>query len=378
MEKRQLRHARVSESRGFGVVPQQTAAGQLSRVLRAEHGQGNGCGTMQMPITRAAARRARVGSALPPMLPRNFATGAATSSGSSTEVHETPRRKRSCHGLNIAESRPLGVCGTQKLQQSKAMKRPPLPAGLVDIYSAAADGRLEQHRPRRPQSALGCLEVFALPWQLADEDIRRSAEVVLHGAWSGDSKAQTAISHLMGLQLKGISLRSGKKTSRMAVLSRSREKDRHWLIWEEVVNSTDMLPAIDARAVGALVLRQQCSSDDGAMVIDYVAARSSCGAAGWPMVLAAEAICRKEGRNMLYSAADLTQDGCRAEFKPHEKPGKGGKSALDAHCRWGFTESSAEEWKAVGLELYDENRCDVRYMKKCLRPSGQASADTNH
>lgn len=159
-----------------------------------------------------------------------------------------------------------------------------------------------------------------------------------------------------------------KKTSRLDVLSRNREKGRHWLIWEEVVNGTDMLPATDARAVGALLLRQQCSGADGAMVIDYVAARRSRGAAGWPMVLAAEAICLKEGRNMLYSAADLTQDGCCAEFKPDEKPGKGGKSALDAHCRWGFAESSSEEWKAVGLELYDENRCGVRYMKKCLRP----------
>jgi len=259
------------------------------------------------------------------------------------------------------------------------MKQPPLPAGLVDIYSVAVDGRLEQHRPGGPLSALGCLEVFALPLQLANEEIRKSAEVVLHGAWSSDSEAQASISHLMGLQLKGISLRSGKKTSRLEVLSRSREKGRHWLIWEEVANSTDMLPTTDTRAVGALLLRQQCSSNDGAMVIDYVAACRTCGAAGWPMVLAAEAICRKEGRTVLYSAADLTQDGCRAEFQPDEKPGKGGKSALDAHCRWGFAESSAEEWKAVGLELYDENRCDVRYMKKCLRPSLQASVDdTKH
>jgi len=257
------------------------------------------------------------------------------------------------------------MCDGHQLQQSKGVSWPPLPAGLVDIYSGA-DGHLEKHRPRRPPSALGCLEVFALPLQLANEDLRRSAELVFHGAWSGDSETQAALSHLLGLQLKGISLRSGKKTSRLA---HRREKGRHWLLWEEVVSSTDMLPATDARAVGALVLRQQRSSNDGAMVIDYVAARSSCGAAAWPMVLAAEAICQKEGHKVLYSAADLTQDGGRAEFKPDEKPGKGGRSALDAHCRWGFAESSAEEWKAVGLELYDENRCDVRYMKKLLGPS---------
>jgi len=117
------------------------------------------------------------------------------------------------------------------------------------------------------------------------------------------------------------------------------------------------------------------------MVIDYVAAQREKGGRGWPMVLAAEILCKKEGFSVLWSAADLAQDGCKdASASPLSERRRCGvtassetapvpaqdTSAVAAHKRWHFSPSSAKEWKAAGLVLYDERRCRVSYMKKQL------------
>merc|ERR1711879_940081 len=63
------------------------------------------------------------------------------------------------------------------------------------------------------------------------------------------------------------------------------------------------------------------------------------------------------------------QDGRRADPKSDEVSSSGralGISAVDAHRRWGFVESSLSEWKDIGLDTYDEKRCQVVYMKKVL------------
>jgi len=231
-----------------------------------------------------------------------------------------------------------------------------MPAGALDIYGGPT-ALLNRYKPGNPLMGKGGLEVFAIPLKLADEDLRKSAEAVLHIAWNYDKEAKSAISFLMGLGLKGINLRSGKQTSRCE--AQKKDKGGHWLIWEEAP-SPDIPAAKDARAVGALLLRRQGSGSTGGIVMDYISARRSLGGRGWPMVLAAEAVCRREGLGVLYSAADLTQDGCGCD--PLDE--RGGLSAIDAHHRWQFHNSSAEEWGAVGLDLYDENKCSVAYLKK--------------
>jgi len=229
-----------------------------------------------------------------------------------------------------------------------------LPDGAFDIYGTG----LRKHRPRLMSA--GQLEVHNLPLQLADEDLRKSVEAVLHFAWSSDSDTMLAISHLLGFTLKSINLRSGRQTSRVQSVNM---KDRFHLIWEEVHD--DQLSAVrDGRAVGALVLRLPANCRSGA-VIDYVCARKSRGGAGWPMVCAAEEICKQNDMSVLYSAADLSQDGRGALW--HDSSGRG-ISALEAHERWRFVPSTPCEWKAAGLELYDEKKCRVRYMKKQLPP----------
>ncbi|CAE8603102.1 unnamed protein product, partial [Polarella glacialis] len=117
------------------------------------------------------------------------------------------------------------------------------------------------------------------------------------------------------------------------------------------------------------VLRQQRNGkpSEAPIVIDYIASRRQLGGRGWPMVLAAEELCRQQGIGSLWSAADLTQDGVGAEPGLSETSvERRGPSAVDAHKRWGFVESSKKEWRTVGLELYDESRCRVLYMRKDL------------
>jgi len=228
-----------------------------------------------------------------------------------------------------------------------------MPSGCLDIYGHG----LQDLKPQRPA---GQLEVYALPLCKADEPFRKSIEAVLHAAWEGDNEVKLTVSCLLGLQLNGISLRSGRQTGRCQAPEGMTKtgKGGHWLIWERAPG-TELTS--QRKIVGAMVLRRQQRKGKlcGPVVIDYVCANRPLGGRGFPMLLAAEEICRRESVSVIYSAADLTQDGVRW------KSSQG--SAADAHRRWGFELSSAEEWKQVGLELYDETRCHVQYMKKQLK-----------
>jgi len=241
------------------------------------------------------------------------------------------------------------VQGDTNLQQTACS----MPEGAIDIYS-------ECLRAYQPSSTAVGLKVYALPLNRASEHLRKSVEEVLHAAWAYDREANKSVSMLLGLQLNGISLRSGRRTARCVAPS-AKSKGGHWLIWEELVlgsSSTFAPRPEDRKAVGAMLLRRQQSKickRDGPVVVDYISADRSCGGRGWPMVLAAQEICRQECVGLLYSAADLSQDGAR-----------GGLSAIQAHDRWGFEAISLEEWKEAGLELYDESRCCVRYTRKVL------------
>lgn len=223
-----------------------------------------------------------------------------------------------------------------------------------------------------PTSASG-LEVSESRLQCAPENLRRRVELVLHEAWHFDRQAQLTISNLLGLKLNGMLLRSGRQTARC---QKGGPMD-HWLIWEELESSNS---AKEPEVVGALVLRKQCASTTsnsasntavsghrrGAMVVDYVAADRNRGGRGWPMLCKAEAICEREGFSVLYSAADLSQEGV-SEDKGCSRMSVSVPSAVDAHKRWGFIASSAAEWQETDLKLYDE-RCGVVYMKKLLDP----------
>jgi len=233
-----------------------------------------------------------------------------------------------------------------------------LPPGAIDLYMQS----LLKYKPRLCQNSLA---VYAMPLRLAKQEVRMSAEAILHEAWSGDVMAKLSISNVLGLRFNSMSLRSGFRTPRCK-LSDAKGKDDQWLIWEEIGSQSHQ--AGDARTAGALVLQRHRGGSDvkrGCLVMDYIAARRGLGGQGWPMVLAAEAMCRREGFDTLCSAADLSQDGSRAG--PHGEGGAG-ISAVDAHKRWGFAPISLKCWRDLGLEPYNEERCCVVYMRKQLNP----------
>lgn len=276
----------------------------------------------------------------PPALagPSFEAQAVSSSSSSSSICSELPARVHASEEQGMAHP-----------QQAACL----MPEGAIDIYSDCL-------RTYQPSSSVTGLKVYALPLSRASEQLRKSVEAVLHAAWAHDRGANHSVSMLLGLQLNGISLRSGRRTARCEAPSAKR-KGGHWLVWEELFPRSVSTPAPrpeERKAVGAMLLRRQQNKNgkhDGPAVIDYVSADRSQGGRGWPMVLVAQEICRQESVGMLYSAADLSQDGAR-----------GGLSAIQAHERWGFQAISLEEWRKAGLELYDETRCCVRYMSKVL------------
>lgn len=222
------------------------------------------------------------------------------------------------------------------------------------------------------------VEVFAAPMHGVDESIRTGAEALLHEFWDRDDCAKNCISRLLEIQLKGMSLRSGRKTGRVDVSAAGAGTGvEKFLVWqvireEEVIKKrAQRFEQPCRKVVGALILQRKRPAKrcPGGAVIEYVAVSRSRGGQGWPLVLAAEGICRGLGARVLYSAADLSQEGQFADVTASPSP-PGCKyhrrSAMAAHYRWGFGESSKEEWKELGLHLYDDRRCAVEYMKKIL------------
>jgi len=265
-----------------------------------------------------------------------------------------------------------------------------LPKGAVDIYGGLGD-KLFRFRPRTllvraHQEGDGAsvtyanaplpkleLELYAMSMASTEEHVRRQAEDVLHSAWGSDTKAALYVSKLLDLVPNtGMTLRSGRQTGRHKAQSAANRGGEKFLVWEQ--RSARRRPDEDSpgKLVAAMVLRTKRPSTDedpnpelsaaptrgGFAFIEYVAALRSQGGRGWPMILAAEAICRQRGFGALYSAADLAQDGRYADAS--------GTSAKAAHERWGFRPISEEDWTAAGLDLYDST-CSVAYMVKFMR-----------
>lgn len=235
-----------------------------------------------------------------------------------------------------------------------------LSSEALGICGSDASSPVGEPRPS-PQPPAGKLDVYAVPLTTASEELRRSAETLLHAAWCNDPSAKLVISIALGLTLNGMSLRSGSRTARClrSPQGNSKRGDAHWLVWEETQPSKHF--------VGAMILSRTGCPGSGAVSIDYMAARRGQGGRGFPMVLAAEAVCKQEGFNELYSAADLSQLGQGAD-----PPGS--NSAADAHSRWGFKKITKKEWEAAGLTLYDASKCSVRYTRKRLSPPSSAGA----
>ncbi|CAK0845565.1 unnamed protein product, partial [Prorocentrum cordatum] len=274
------------------------------------------------------------------------------------EVEDSPKRLR--RAPRMASREP-----SDDVQGRKAL----LPQGALDIYAGPMARYQPARRPAPAASGGALLEVLAMPLHLTTEELRKTGEGILHAAWRNDVVSKQTISNHLGLQLNGMRLRNGKQTSRCSSVARGGRVD-NWLVWERTAGA-QAPSASSGKMVGALLLRRQAPKDHrskGAISIDYVSAQRSAGGKGWPMVQAAEAICRGEGMRDLWSAADLSQDGGASW------DGKRDGSALAAHRRWGFSASSAAEWKAIGLELYDEQRCRVAYMRKALHPWADAPA----
>lgn len=300
------------------------------------------------------------------------------------------------------------------------------PKGAIDMYGMPEDP-LHRYRPNfnwadPSNDAMAAhspnlpLDLFAVTMDDAEEEIRRSAESVLHSAWGVDKKVCQYISRLLDLEVagsNGMTLRSGRRMS--PVQGAGTKELRKWLIWEEIAPPVSIAQGQSGgkrNAVGALVLRQMPPPSaparkrkdinaagvmPGSAFIEYVAASRRRGGRGWPMVLAAESICKMEGLSALYSAADLLMDGRYADAEldmstgadtgsaptrpkgdstisgalasGNDERGHGvarGTSAKAAHERWGFQPISVDEWKAAGLVPYDSQKCSVIYMRKIL------------
>ena len=107
-----------------------------------------------------------------------------------------------------------------------------------------------------------------------------------------------------------------------------------WLLW--IVHGPGM--------VGAAIVRQECG---WAPVLQYITMRPNKTSKAYELVCAAERLVQKLGYNMLFSAADLTQN-CNA-FQGKAKP------AIVAHKAWGF--------RKVGAKVR-KRHCNIRYGKQ--------------
>lgn len=232
-----------------------------------------------------------------------------------------------------------------------------------------------------PPFARAKVEVSAARMHEIDESIRSGAEKLLHEFWDRDDASKICISRLLDMQLKGISLRSGRKTGRVDNSGGGSSTAEKFLVWQAIHEDANgrrvglgSQTTATLRVVGALILqwKRRSGRKQGGAVIDYIAVSRSRRGQGWPLVCAAEGICRDLGLDIIYSAADMSHDGRYADLtaSPALTPVGGVKqerSAMAAHGRWGFRESSKEEWKSLGLPQYDDRRCTVHYMKKPLQ-----------
>lgn len=213
----------------------------------------------------------------------------------------------------------------------------------------------------RPPSGHSGLVVFAAPLAATTEAVRTECEAVLHSAFRSKG-AMDSISLLVGLRTRDYQ-RQLRSRSRAQALGGPAKMQRSWLIWQTVADPTQGQPD-RRRTVGAAIMEWQVHAKSGpkhlrgGAVLEYIAARRDAGARGFPMVLAAEEVCRLLGLKEIFSACDLTQEG----------QAFGGKAtaALTAHRRWGFQDIDAEEWAERRFGQYSE-LSDVHYMVKPLR-----------
>lgn len=242
------------------------------------------------------------------------------------------------------------ISQAHEIQTSKASLQGLLGELIEDAYE---DSTLQKYHPSTTKENFA---LYILPMARVPDDIRTNVEQFLHLAWKPDKKCTENISRLLCLTTY-MKLRSGKTTARPSCSSEASVNDM-WLILEVQKSEYDSEHLI----VGALLLRRQV----GGLVIEYVTALRSHGGKGFPMVQAAEVICKKEGFAVLWSAVDLAQNGQHFAVL----------SADEAHQRWGFQPSTAKEWQDMGLEIYDEAECSVRYMKKMLLHLKKTSTST--
>uniref|UniRef100_A0A7S1A7R5 Uncharacterized protein n=1 Tax=Noctiluca scintillans TaxID=2966 RepID=A0A7S1A7R5_NOCSC len=115
------------------------------------------------------------------------------------------------------------------------------------------------------------------------------------------------------------------------------------------------------KMVACAILRKQRNTAVGAkhlqggVTLEYIAAKRTEGGKGYPLVLAAEEVCRMLSLAELFSACDMSQIGNAF----------GGQStaALVAHQRWGFVDMDTKEWAERRLNAYSGD-CSVRFMVK--------------
>lgn len=217
-----------------------------------------------------------------------------------------------------------------------------LPRGCWDVYRRGAV--LCKYIPRGE----GRLSVFAAPLGATQESRRLCAEALLHEAFPSKGSVD-CITNLLGLrQAKGRAVRSGRRVTRALRVDLA----HMWLLWMEVGLG---------KMVACAILRKQRNTAVGAkhlqggVTLEYIAAKRTEGGKGYPLVLAAEEVCRMLSLGELFSACDMSQIGNAF----------GGQStaALVAHQRWGFVDMDTKEWAERRLNAYSGD-CSVRFMVK--------------
>ncbi|CAE7445568.1 Rmnd1 [Symbiodinium natans] len=210
---------------------------------------------------------------------------------------------------------------------SRASRPHILPLGFWDLW--------------RPNTALSAAapKIFAAPVATAGRQRALEAQQLLTSAFEEEA-ASSSITLLLGLRRKRA---KGASTGQPA---------KAWLLWQD---------GGAGHMVSAAILSWQRYTTtgpkqlQGGVVLEYIARLPECGAKAYHLILAAEEVALLLGQNELFSACDLTQDGCA--FDGRALP------ALAAHQKWGFQDTDQKEWRDRRLEAYNSD-CNLRYMVK--------------
>ena len=203
-------------------------------------------------------------------------------------------------------------------------RRVVLPHGYIDIYK-------RQHLSQYQPLVNNAMTLYVADMNYATIDLRVEAEALLFEAFKHDSYKE-GIQDMLGLKKKQFPTRSGRQPSRQAV----HVDTRTWLIYETICKDDR------TTMVAAAIVQYRLG-----MNIEYIGSDSNAGGKAHLLIEAAVELCRSTRCGVLYSAADLTQDG-------HAWAGRA-KHSLKAHLLWGFQEVCDKDIMKERMKLYSRS-----------------------